>query len=720
MNHFVEHKLLRGPGAGKWLPFARTKVAALHARARAERTSALSQHWNLEAGMVDVTVRVVEDQRYIRIRRKTCPPFLSGFTDFTYHTFPLVFSPIWEIANPTPPPDTINVFRRFFPSPAQEEPPRAWRDEPKLAVNDTAARQLGTLQASMFSGEMRKVVQVLQGMNVEIPYSPYFHPTHGIFVAQNGDRWIVEISNQGVVAWAMKTCRAPILDREGEVLLDYTPIVTPKLDDLEALEAAVAAGTFIALIGHITMQEFYNKHPMFTHCGWAFSEDGHKAANVCNWKLGGFEPTETFLYEITIDEVENRPVVGTLTQIATGIYHGDRVYAQVKYPKPNEALYSFDPFDGIFSDVLSEAPIYTYYDGAERIDAYYKNDPNAGSSASYSESDENACGHIPASIMGVEIRQGGSSGADPTPHFIITGLGELPGLINSSNINYITRTLGERLGQNLTGANRITDHIYDVYPMFVDAGIRSTLERDFYAFVVPYGEREAFYLARRHEYGAEYPTRETRFEIVTTGPTYALGDVCRCATSSVTLVVAGLGAIVGPGALCAGQPEVTQLSVSAMPSPSCHVGGAAGFVGGVQILYQNPDHPEACGQIGGNPGNCAQKVDVYACFCPGGASSCFSQVTTDTSESANAFGVEFHGSGNVKVPFSPDNKQDDWFFFLEPDQVQFVVAYRDAFVPDTVIISPEMDTNDGNELYSTADDYPVNEAGRYFNFVGVP
>lgn len=183
MAHF-EHKIIQGEGAGKWLPFARQKVAALHARAKAMKVTALVQRWTVEAGMVEIAVRVAGDQRFIHIRRKPCPPFLSGLTDMVFHSDGLSgLTPVYEVPDPDHPEEIIDVFRRFYPSPATPAEGRAWRDEPRLAIDEDAAKQMLVLRASMFSGEMRKVVQVLQGANVAIPYSPMFGLTHGVFTA---------------------------------------------------------------------------------------------------------------------------------------------------------------------------------------------------------------------------------------------------------------------------------------------------------------------------------------------------------------------------------------------------------------------------------------------------------------------------------------------------------------------------------------------------------
>lgn len=719
----VQHKILRGQGAGKWLPFARAKLARLAEECDRARAPHRTRRFVVEAGMVEIKVSVKGWQHYIDIQRKTCPPFLSGFCDLVLHKegdilLPDVpLTPIYQIDDPdsSDPEDTINVFRRFYPSPATPPADRDWRDEPGLARDQEAAKLMIVSRSSMFSGEMRKVVQVLQGMNVGIPYSPSFALTHGVFVANNGQRWVVEMSNAGVFAWPMEMCRNPIRNAAAAVVLDYTPIATPRPAD-DDIAAATEAGTFVQLIGAAAMQEFYGKSgPLFAHCGWAFDGDGHKAANLCYFHAGGFTHITTFLYEITITEADNRPSAAALNQVAAGVYHGDRVYAQVKYPNTRGFLESFDPLYGVHTGVISNAPIYTYYDGSARIDVYYENDPFATGNEVFGDEISPVC--LPQSILGTE-RRSGTIAHTATAHFRITGIPTPDAEVRGGTVNYKVWAAELRGQKRVTGGGFGTGSIVGVYAMTLDAGIKLLASTHHYAFIVPYGEREAFYLAQRHVSTVTYSSRSLSLDAVTVQPFFSPVTVCAC-DSGGEPVISGIGAIEPPTSFCDGEPRVNFLGVSQSDhiSPSCYIN----TYGGTQVLYQNPNAPGGtCGERGGNPGGCSSIPGIYQCVCGHNGGVC-PTVTFPAGavESQTAFSVEFRGSGAARAVFHPV-VQDDWFFFLEPGQVQHVVAHRDAFVPTTMVVSPEIDTLLGSELYSTADAYPVSQAGRYHNFIGVP
>ncbi len=707
----IRHKLLRGAGSGKYLGFATQKVDRLAKESARARAPSRTKRYTTDAGMVDIKVSIQGKQHYVKIKRKQCPPFLSGFCDAVYEPVDGVpsLTPIYQIDDPSSsdPDDTIAVFRRFYPSPATPEADREWRDERGLARDPDAAKEMASLKSSMYSGEMRKVIQVLQGMNVELQYFPSFVVTHGIFVAENGQRWIIEISSYGVLAWPMTMCRNPVVGRAGAALLPYTPISTPKPTDTQE---ARDAGRIFELIDQPTMQQFYVHAPMFPFCGWAFSADGHKAANVCWDKFGGFEHVHTYLFEITIEEAEGRPATATLTQVDTGIYHGDRIYTQVKFPTINGSLYSFDPLYGVFVGVISNAPIYTFFDGDRRIDVYYENDPFTGGTQTFDDDFQDSCGGINISMLGRELKKG-STTYDPTPHLRITGLDPLPAALVASSLNYRTYTLSGAVGQHTTGAGVYANQVADIYAMTTDAGAKDTVDRPHYAFIVPYGEREAFYLARRQVSTTTYIARSVSVGPFTVEPFYQRVAVCPCG-------VGGEPVIVGAGAP---QPIVHSCDGYAIVLP---VGSGGPYLPGgytgAQTSYQISGDPSLCGTPGTNPGNCNLIPGVYQILCDP-IVGCLPQSFPGQVEENTSFSVEFHGSGEARAVFYP-LREDDWFFFLDFGQTQYVVAHRDAFVPGKMIVSEEVDLLLGSELYSTADAYPVNEAGKFFNLnlVGVP
>lgn len=703
----VEHRILQGEGAGRWLGYARSKVKRLAAECKRSRAPSRTKHLVVDAGMVDITVRVQGEQHYIKIERKTCPPLLSGLCDLVLHkegdvlgaTVP--FTPVYQVDDPNNPDPavTIDVFRRFYPSPAQTEPPRAWRDEPGLAGSQTAAKQIITLKASMFSGEMRKVAQVLQGMNLVVPYSPTFSKTHGVFKASNGARWVIEVSNQGIGAWPMRMCRNPIRNAAGEVVLDYTPIATPKPAD-EEIPAAILAGTYVQLVTAAAMQEFYSKTFFFPYCGWAFNPNGHSAANVCVHFDGAC--TNSFMYQILITEGDARPVSASLGIIDSGQLHGSpAVGAHIKYPNgDNRRLISFDPGELLPCPGPSEAPVYCYYDGNELFKVRYHFGQGAGTVVTDTIADlcysESAGGTYEDSVAAYIATAGFSIGDEaPPPSDVSTTI--------SSKI-----ILG---GSRFVGATNLTQAWDQRWNRVV--GLDQTELSDTSAtlsyrsvVVVPLHDREAIYyfIETRAAHAAsayiissficsESVSRETQQLTVCNG----------AGVDTTELLLADFSthpAFVSQFRFC---PNGS-IQASCDPGPGCASADNVFF----------PIRPGA---------------DIGAVIVSRNTAACGAPFITipHPHQQCGVFGPvisltprwEYHASGIPRRALSaPLNPEQLLRKIVGEDQVMF--SERDAFDAGQYIISPEVNLYSGSAWLSTAGNYPVAETGPFINFIGVP
>lgn len=287
-----EHKLLQGQRAGKWLPFARRKVAALYDRAKAMGVTALVQHFTLESGNTYIAVRVVDDQRYIHIRRKECPQLTSGLAEGLVPTSVTIID---EEGNEQ------KAFDRFY-----ERGADAWtqsvRLEPIAEVFDiTTATPKVT--SGRFSGTMRKVVQDMLGRALIPPYNYAWSTTHGVWTAEGGrDKWIIEISSAGIFAWPMRLCTGAFKKEEGG--LDYVPLPSPK-PQAPAVPKQLAPASAMTDGGAGP----YSRGPLFSQCGWAFSEDGSRASNVTFEFAQKDYPLYLYtrLWDITITELDGAP-----------------------------------------------------------------------------------------------------------------------------------------------------------------------------------------------------------------------------------------------------------------------------------------------------------------------------------------------------------------------------------------------------------------------------
>lgn len=667
MPDFVEHRLLQGQGAGRWLPFARSKVAILHQRARAAGMTALSQRWQLDGGDVDCAVRVVGDQRYIHIRRKTCPPFAGGLVDAIlnpiFAVYPFVaLNPLVEIT-PQGDPNPQFALQRFFPSERDAgSTPRAFHNEPRLGRNVNAAAQLASIdvaivKAGQYSGEMRKVVQVLQGLNEVVEYSPLYALTHGVFVSGNGTRWVIEITVNGVVAWIMNVCTAqPVTAENGDVLLPYTPLPSPKPKN-EDIPAAIAAGSFKILSDSAAVLDFYTKNPFFLHCGWAFSGDGHEAANVCFDYVGA--TAQSYLFKITITEDKNAPTTATMSLVEKGLLFGTKS-VHMKYPLPNGNLYSFDTRGPV--PVVSNAVVYCWYDGAELIVARYEFSPGSSSETLSFPPGPPFCD----SELNRDLKSGTAS-FTAVPSLSISGHvtpSQTTSFSGSTARADVSGVAGGALSDFFAGAGGMAvTEIFNASQSsrsgVVDSqSVRATL-------IIPFFDREAAYLAVE------------RGSITSSGSTFSAPRF-----ASNGLHIFGMCA-----ETCAGIPSrcVRVLSGGdgqALPPSFCDTGGSGNKWGFNQTSSYWPG-----GQYGGtiNPSiqdgaGCAAIPTPNFDLGPGFT---FNPLPVDVRD----YTFEFLGSGGANQALPLPKFPTELVGFIEEGVFQRAVAFRDAFNGKRYMIS---------------------------------
>lgn len=180
--------------------------------------------------------------------------------------------------------------------------------------------QYFTPRASMWSGTMKKVVQLLMGYGkmdykmlldpknpvvtsydsevksngVRIKYDFRYTRTHGITIGDDGTLWLVEINSaRGVLAMQLPLFPNSTTSafRSKAVAAKDTELVAA-LDTLGCLPTgesfptgtnltkAIAAGTVLQLATVADLSDFYKMSAYSSVCGWAFNADGTQAHNV--------------------------------------------------------------------------------------------------------------------------------------------------------------------------------------------------------------------------------------------------------------------------------------------------------------------------------------------------------------------------------------------------------------------------------------------------------
>lgn len=343
----VIHRILTSPECGQVLGYAENRARELYraleraGRKRGEKRTEVK----LGRRGFYIDIRVSMPEVWILIDTKGCPTYLSGLVWIKSG-----FTPAVEI-------DGVSYLRTFFPKQA----PTTETDAQQLAP---IAAEMLTVRAGMFSGEMRKVVQILQGMGRSVPYSYTARTTHGVFVASSGARWVIKISSAGVVAYPMLMCSGKNVP-EG---LGYTPLPTPEPDEPRVL--LNADGVRDAYTG---------KSAFYSACGWAFSESGAKAANCFVGSEDIYSYAWQYQISINADPETGDPISASMVRTAEGYIHGPKT-THMKYPRGDIpiALRSFDPYRGNANYTKDcAAPVFCFFDGEALQTYYYVYEPSS-------------------------------------------------------------------------------------------------------------------------------------------------------------------------------------------------------------------------------------------------------------------------------------------------------------------------------------------------------
>lgn len=210
----------------------------------------------------------------------------------------------------------VNRLDSFYPSSIQSAADgsvREFSNESRLGfkLNDTifptadpSKCQAGNIVPGMYTGKMRKIVQMILGSKIPLKYDFRFNKTHGIYTDINGDDWLVEVSSEnGVIAARMpKSSKASCPSGVSAIVnsqIGYFPSGNT-FSSGDQLSLDITLGKVKVLIDPSSMGGFYDKFAFYEGCGWSFSESGSSIANTC-WDNGpGDGVKRTYLYRISI------------------------------------------------------------------------------------------------------------------------------------------------------------------------------------------------------------------------------------------------------------------------------------------------------------------------------------------------------------------------------------------------------------------------------------
>lgn len=218
-----------------------------------------------------------------------------------------------------------------------------------------------TKLGSAFSGTMRKVVQLMGGMNMPIPYDYCYSKSDGIFVASDGSHWVVRVDNAtGIWTQKIPTCETLTTERKTELGIDFDYIPSPILGPWKKIASASVLSEYSATL------------PFYTECGWAFSYDGSEAQNV-TWTLPDADPWKrAYRFKISIVGGTNGPTSASVEIVEESYLWGD-IWAAPKFPHflpaatgGGQSLLTFDTrsipvLAGAPPGDYSNIPFYVFY-----------------------------------------------------------------------------------------------------------------------------------------------------------------------------------------------------------------------------------------------------------------------------------------------------------------------------------------------------------------------
>lgn len=251
--------------------------------------------------------------------------------------------------------------------------------------------QSAIIKPTMYSGEMKEVVQLLLGfgrqnkvsiyeafdetqgtpgeaakpptryekdvalIGLQVRYDYRFYRTHGIVFGSDGKPWLMEISaSRGVLVMPLPLHESTTTAKFREKLVrmgddDGLRIVNrfggfptgesfPSTDS--AIDAAVSGGSVIRLKTKDEMQPFYRHTAYSSAMGWAWNQSGTEAHNTA-WRYGDDGVQRGVHYCVTVQIGARAEISGNTTARATlslsaegNIWWPNRRPPQIKYPEP--------------------------------------------------------------------------------------------------------------------------------------------------------------------------------------------------------------------------------------------------------------------------------------------------------------------------------------------------------------------------------------------------
>lgn len=638
----------------------------------------------------------------LHIKAGGCPKFVSGLVDLIFPPKPIFDLPdiTWDLKDSQGKP--YKALYRLYSRTTQGESEQygPWDYSRKLAGNytednPTKANTVIFKTPGKYSGEMRKVVQILIGQGKPVPYDYHFDQCHGIFRARDGKPWVIEISRaNGVLAWKLPVCnqagKTKVVGATKDLMeqLGYWPLASK--GPLNDISAAINKGTVLRLLTPEEVTPVFSKFGAFEACGWAFNSNGHEAQNTC-FEFDAVQPKylRGYRYRLVISELGNKPSQAFLTADEDGLVYGDRING---FKVPSEVLGSLINFDYYTNFVPPtgphNGPLYVFYNESDTaIVARTQTGIAASSYVNTQLPFSSFPGWINPDYAGSRVNSSGIQFAYPVPvvdgyssqilsfegardFFEIQVRDTWSGLIADSSFS----GTGNLWGPNAVRTTGVGAFMTDYEELF------------FNSLVVPFYDRESIYIFSRRQ------------EVINSGFTKDLGttqwwrgqNLSRGVYDAALNIGAPCGGIDGP---LSWRPQFA-VQINSPPSTPGVVPDWTHCGGTFYAIY--PGSTFANGDI-----LCAVGwVDISTQTLPGANSvSATSVVNTDFISVLTASGIT-----NLGAPLNGD----DFVEFWDGQNLKFMEVVQDAF-GQSWFASRDVNNTDWTMYDAEVGNYPITE-----------
>lgn len=303
------------------------------------------------------------------------PDFLSGVTRDPRYISRTIEGPnrkpviVNELTGFKPTGETA-VIHKFNPKDWSASSRLAVKPWPAFNVDDSYGwlSQYNIVAPSMYSGRMRKLVQVVLGYGrlkpsqisttgsdkavqvsegIQVRYDFRWHRTHVISVANDGKLWLVEISiGNGVIAMQLPlipdTAKLKSSDRESIAAAAAEFGGLPNGLDFPTggkLDAAIKAGTILRLAKAEDLAPFYAMTPFSSAMGWTVNDHGTEAHNTGTyWGEDAIRRSAHFGLRIRIGGLKKKPEPKEpIADASASLYllgEGKMYHPSLKFPPP--------------------------------------------------------------------------------------------------------------------------------------------------------------------------------------------------------------------------------------------------------------------------------------------------------------------------------------------------------------------------------------------------